>query len=114
LAVPFGFEQIDLAPELEAAVDLFAAQPERLLGGQAEGVEQTLEEALKRIAARMRRQRRDLQQVRFDLGDRRALDGNKLEAYRGARRRGAARQAADQALVACLGIGDGVGAAGAG
>jgi hypothetical protein len=43
LAVPFGFQQIGFTSKLEAAVDLFAPQSERLLGGQAKGVEQALE-----------------------------------------------------------------------
>jgi hypothetical protein len=43
LAVPFGFEQIDFAAKLKAAVDLFAPQPEGFLRGQAECVEQLFE-----------------------------------------------------------------------
>ncbi|OWK24225.1 hypothetical protein AJ87_23580 [Rhizobium yanglingense] len=39
LAVPFGFQQIDVAAELEAAADLLAAQLERLLGGKAVRIE---------------------------------------------------------------------------
>lgn len=50
----------------------------------------------------------------LDLRDHRAVDGNRLGAYRRARRHSTTREAVDQALVACLGIGDGVGAAGAG
>ncbi len=36
LAVPFGFEKVDLAAKLEAAIDLFAPQPERVLRSEAE------------------------------------------------------------------------------
>jgi hypothetical protein len=39
LTAPFGFEEVGLASELEAAVDLLTAQPEGLLRGQAEGIE---------------------------------------------------------------------------
>ena len=46
LAVPFGLEQIDVTSKLEAAVDLFAAEPERFVGGQTECVEQAPEETL--------------------------------------------------------------------
>jgi hypothetical protein len=44
--VPLGFEEIDVGAKLDAAVDLFAFQPEGVLGGQAEGVEQPLIAAL--------------------------------------------------------------------
>ena len=61
LAVPFGLEEVDLASELEAAVDLFAAQAKGFLRGQAECVEEAFEESLERITPRVRRQRSDLE-----------------------------------------------------
>jgi hypothetical protein len=114
LAVPFGLDKVDLASELEATVDLFSAQTEGLLRGQAEGVEQAFEETLERIAARVWRQRRDLEKVRLDLDDRRAVDGYGLRACRPALLPGATREAVDQASVACLGVRDRVSAAGTG
>tara|TARA_R110002049_G_scaffold101576_1_gene246569 strand:+ start:896 stop:1081 length:186 start_codon:yes stop_codon:yes gene_type:complete len=40
LAMPFCFHKIGVTAELEAAIDLFTAQPKRLAGGKAEGMEQ--------------------------------------------------------------------------
>ncbi len=54
LAVPFGLQQIGVAAELEATVDLLAAQSERLLGGKAESIKQVFEESLERKAACLR------------------------------------------------------------
>ncbi len=51
MSLPLGFQQIDVAAKLEAAVDLFAAEPEWFLGGQSEGIEQVLEKCLVRVAS---------------------------------------------------------------
>ena len=83
LAVPFGLKEIDLASELEAAVDLLAAQAKGLLGGEAEGVEQAFEKSFECIATRMWRERGDLKQIRLDLRDRLAIDSGRLRAASG-------------------------------
>lgn len=54
LAVPFGLQQIGVAAELEATVDLLAAQSERLLGGKAKASNKSLKESLERKAACLR------------------------------------------------------------
>src|SRR3546814_36092 len=46
LAVPLGFEKIDLGAKQKAAVDLFAFPTEGVLSPQADGVEQDLEAPL--------------------------------------------------------------------
>ena len=51
MSLALGFQKIDVAAKLEAAVDLFAAKAERFLGGQPEGVEQVLEKCFVRVAS---------------------------------------------------------------
>jgi hypothetical protein len=78
LTMPFGFQQIGLAAELEAAVDLLTAKAERFLGGQTECVEQALEESLEGKAACLCAERGDPQQLGFYGGDLLTID-NGLE-----------------------------------
>ncbi len=117
-ATPIGWpchlasRRLNLASELEAAVDLLPAQTKGLLRGEAEGVEQAFEKSFEGIAARMGHERGDLKQVRLDLRDRLSINGGRLRARRRALGRDAAREAVDESLISRLGIGDRVGAAG--
>lgn len=60
LTMPFSFQQIGLAAELEAAVDLLTAKAERLLSGQTECVEHSLEESLEGKTTGLSTERGDL------------------------------------------------------
>src|SRR6202020_1274326 len=108
LAVPFSFEKVDLASEWEAPIDLLTAQAKGFLRGQAESIEQAFEKSLERITPRVRRQRADLEKVRFDLHDCLPIDRSGLGTGCRGLWRGTPREAADQPLIARLGIGDGI------